>query len=108
MYVHLLHICSEFPDQGFTRPKVLVLLPVREAAYRTVTTLISLLLSEGEVGKHLESLTFLVFNPDSLCYCLAAPCGYVGPSHTQTEVRAGLHRPAGVYSPKETKARCGP
>ena len=50
--MHLPHIYSEFPDQGFTRPKVLILLPFREAAYRTVTTLMSLLLAEGEVVIH--------------------------------------------------------
>jgi U3 small nucleolar RNA-associated protein 25 len=39
---------GELQDQGFTRPKVLILVPFREAALRTVNVLISLLLAEGE------------------------------------------------------------
>ena len=37
-------------DQGLTRPKVLILVPFREAALRTVNTMISLLLPSGEVS----------------------------------------------------------
>ena len=37
-------------DQGLTRPKVLILVPFREAALRTVNTMISLLLPPGEVS----------------------------------------------------------
>ena len=35
--------CSELRDQGITRPKVLILLPFREAALRTVNIMIQLL-----------------------------------------------------------------
>lgn len=36
-------------DHGLTRPKVLILVPFREAALRTVNMLIRLLLLEGQV-----------------------------------------------------------
>lgn len=39
-------------DQGLTRPKVLILVPFREAARRTVDMLISLLLPKGQVRVH--------------------------------------------------------
>ena len=35
--------CSDLRDQGITRPKVLILLPFREAALRTVNIMIQLL-----------------------------------------------------------------
>ena len=37
-------------DQGLTRPKVLILVPFREAALRTVNVLINLLVPHGQVG----------------------------------------------------------
>ncbi len=43
-------LISDVGDQGLTRPKVLILLPFREAALRTVNTLVELLLPKGEVG----------------------------------------------------------
>ena len=36
-------------DQGLMRPKVLIIVPFREAALRTVNTLISLLIPKGQV-----------------------------------------------------------
>ena len=41
---------EELRDQGLTRPKVLVVLPFREAALRTVNTIINLVVPQGEVG----------------------------------------------------------
>ena len=44
-------MCStdEFQDQGLTRPKVLIVLPMKEAALRTVKLIMKLLISPGQV-----------------------------------------------------------
>ena len=44
-------LTRELRDQGLTRPKVLILLPFRDAALRTVTTLMQLMSSDGEVRR---------------------------------------------------------
>ncbi|CAM9837351.1 unnamed protein product [Lampetra fluviatilis] len=41
---------DEFRDQGLTRPKVLVVVPTRDAAWRVVTTLVALLGGDGREG----------------------------------------------------------
>ncbi|XP_062502641.1 U3 small nucleolar RNA-associated protein 25 homolog isoform X2 [Corticium candelabrum] len=41
-------ICSECCDQGFTRPKVLVVLPFRNTALKVIQTMIKLLMPEEE------------------------------------------------------------
>ena len=41
--------CSEYRDQGLTRPKVLIVLPFREAALRVVNMMIGLLKSDDQV-----------------------------------------------------------
>lgn len=44
-----LNCCRQCRDQGFTRPKILILLPFRDAALRVVNVMIKLLMSEEEV-----------------------------------------------------------
>ncbi len=46
VYIFLIR---EVRDQGLTRPKILILLPFREAALRTVNMLISLIVPKGQV-----------------------------------------------------------
>ncbi len=46
VYIFLIR---EVRDQGLTRPKILILLPFREAALRTVKMLISLIVPKGQV-----------------------------------------------------------
>ncbi|XP_064403011.1 U3 small nucleolar RNA-associated protein 25 homolog isoform X2 [Halichondria panicea] len=41
-------VIDDVGDQGLTRPKVLILLPFRECALRTINTLVELLLPQGE------------------------------------------------------------
>ena len=43
------YLCSEYRDQGLTRPKVLMVLPFRESALLVVQILSMLLMSEDEV-----------------------------------------------------------
>jgi hypothetical protein len=40
---------SEIRDQGFTRPQVLIVLPMRNAACRVVNVLLDLLASDSNV-----------------------------------------------------------
>ena len=49
MYYNLHVCCSEFRDQGLTRPKVLIVVPFREAARRIVEIMIQLLNPSDQV-----------------------------------------------------------
>lgn len=40
---------QEFRDQGFTRPKVLIVVPLRNSAYRIVSVITSLLAASEQV-----------------------------------------------------------
>ena len=59
---HNLHLCcSEFRDQGLTRPKVLIVVPFREAARRIVEIMIQLLNPSDQVT-YRSSLSLLAAN----------------------------------------------
>ena len=42
--------CREVQDQGLVRPKVLILVPFRESAFRIVNAMIQLLVPAGKVS----------------------------------------------------------
>lgn len=67
-------------DQGLTRPKVLILLPFRESALRTVNMMIQLLLPPGEVCILYCRCVSIV--PAIVVLFVASP----PPTHTQGQV----------------------
>ena len=67
LYINAFNFCSsDINDQGLTRPKVLILLPFRECALRTVNMMVELLFPSGEVsrcGRH----THPIISGNSTC-----------------------------------------
>jgi U3 small nucleolar RNA-associated protein 25 len=60
-----------FLDQGFTRPKVLILLPLRSIAFRVVKRLIQLTPESQRVYKFMK-FVHQFFNWKMLCDCVAS------------------------------------
>lgn len=50
---------DEFRDQGFVRPKVLVVLPFKSSAFKVISLLIKLLFGEGKKGSVMNKKRFL-------------------------------------------------
>ncbi len=63
--------CSEYRDQGLTRPKVLIVLPFRESALRVVKMLSMLLMSDEQVTKNAACwvVSFYIWRRNSLMLC---------------------------------------
>lgn len=65
---------DHFRDQGLVRPKVLIVLPFRESAYRVINTLISLLTPEITAGTVINHKRFVdEFTGDSLVFPVKNP-----------------------------------
>ena len=43
--------CSDVSDQGFTRPKILILLPFRQSAYSVINLIIQLMFGDSSVSR---------------------------------------------------------
>ena len=63
--------CSELHDQGLTRPKILILVPFRDAALKVVEVIMHLICPEEGVSEILFCFNTAQYQPTHSSHCLS-------------------------------------